>query len=227
MSSATPSPDQIRAALALLNWENRELSEAAGVAVETVYNVKSGATQPQAKVREKIRRAFEAHGIEFLDFDGVRRRPEGIDILEGPEGFEEFYDRVFAHVQRHGGLICVSGVDEDQFARHHGKEHTEAHIARMTALCAERDDIVFRALVREGDTNFVASGYAAYRWQPRHDFSAAPFYVFGDNLALITFDANPAPKVLMIRSAVFAEAYRKQFQIAWEAAKTPPGKRPR
>lgn len=225
MSSAVPSPDQIRAALALLHWENRDLSEAAGVAVETVYNVKSGATQPQAKIRDKIRHAFEAHGIEFLDFDGVRRRPEGIDILEGREGFEEFYDRVFDHVQRHGGLICVSGVDEEQFASHHGKEHAAAHIGRMSALCASRKDIAFHILIEEGDVNFVASAYASYRWLPREHFSAAPFYVFGDNLALITFDANPAPKVLIIRSAVFAEAYRKQFQIAWEAAKMPPGKR--
>ena len=85
--------------LLLLNWENRELSETADVAVETVNNVKSEiGSHP---TREKIRGAFEAHGIEFLEFDGVCRRPEGERHPRGREGFEEFYYR-FPRLKIHG-----------------------------------------------------------------------------------------------------------------------------
>jgi DNA-binding XRE family transcriptional regulator len=202
-----------------------ELADLAGVTRETLSDWETDTVTPRKATAEAVRAVLHGKGIEFLDYDGVRRRPDGIDILQGQEGFEQFYDRVYLHVKHHGGSICVSGVDEALFAKHHGPEHSRAHLERMTALCQSRHDISFKILIKEGDANFLASTYATYRWQPREHFSPTPFYLFGDRLALITFDADPAPKILLIRSAVFADAYRKQFQIAWEAAKDPPQKR--
>jgi hypothetical protein len=223
MGNQFPSASQIRAAMAMLKWENKELGEASGISEKTAYTVKMGLGRPQARVLDSIRKALEDSGIEFTEQDGVRRRLENVQVLQGSEDFRIFYDIVFDYLQHYGGTVCVSGVDEKLFAKYQGPQH-EQHVERMDRLTGERDDIQIMILVREGDTNFTASSYAAYRWQSRESFSPTAFYVFGDCLALISFLAENAPKVILIRSAVFAEAYRRQFAEDWTRAKIPPEK---
>jgi hypothetical protein len=219
-----PSASQIRAAMAMLKWENKELGEAADVAEKTAYSVKMGLSRPQPGVLAKIRKALEDSGIEFTEQDGVRRRSESVQVLQGPEDFRTFYDIVYEHVKQSGGTICVSGVDEKLFAKYQG-DQSQLHVERMNKLMKERDDIQVEILIREGDTNFTATSYASYRWQSRESFSPTAFYVFGDYLALISFQSENAPKVILIRSSVFAEAYRKQFAEDWSRAKIPPEKK--
>jgi hypothetical protein len=224
MGNPVISASQIRAAMAMLKWESRELGEAAGVSEKTVYSVKTGASRPWPRVLSSIRKALEDNGIEFTEQDGVRRRAESIQVLQGPDDFRAFYDIVYEHLKQNGGTVCVSGVDEKLFAKYQGPQHEE-HVRRMNDLTKERDDIEVKILIKEGDVNFVATSYAAYRWQSREAFSPTAFYVFGDCLALISFQSENAPKVILIRSPVFAEAYRRQFGQEWERAKIPPKKK--
>ena len=224
MGSQFPSASQVRAAMAMLKWENKELAEAANVAEKTAYAVKVGLSRPQADILTAIRKALEDNGIEFTEQDGVRRRSESVRVLQGPEDFRAFYDIVYEHLKHNGGTVCVSGVDEKLFAKYQGPQHGK-HVERMDSLLKERGDIEVMILVREGDTNFTATSYASYRWQSRESFNATAFYVFGDCLALISFQSENAPKIILIRSAVFAEGYRRQFAEDWSRAKLPPAKR--
>ncbi len=212
---------QIRAARMLAEWDAEELAKKAGLNRETIFNIERGTVQARSNTLDKILRAFSDHRIEFTDDQGVRFRPEGMDILNGSEGLETFFNQVYDFLSAHGGLVCVSGSDEAQFASHHGAEHAADYIKRMNKLVAKRKDIEYRVLIREGDMNFLATSYCQYRWQARDNFVATPFYVYGDTLALITFQARPAPKIMIIRSEAFANAYRRQFDIAWKVAKPP------
>ncbi len=209
--------------MAMLKWENKELHEASGVSEKTAYSVKMGLSRPQPAILASIRKAFEDNGLEFTEQDGVRRRSESVQVLQGPKDFQSFYDIVFDHLKQHGGTVCVSGVDERLFVKYQ-EQQAETHRERMNVLTKERGDIQVMILIREGDTNFVATSYASYRWQSRQSFSPTAFYVFGDCLALISFQSENAPKVILIRSAVFAEAYRRQFAEEWDRAKIPPEK---
>ena len=69
---------QIRAARALLGWEQRQLAEDAGVSVATVRRLERFAGPVSAYVAtvEAIRNVLEAAGIEFTNGDapGVRLR---------------------------------------------------------------------------------------------------------------------------------------------------------
>lgn len=215
---------QIRAARGLLRWRVEDLAQHTGLTREALTRMEDDAVQPREASIAKISRAFESQGVEFLDNQGVRFRPEGIDVFNGQGGLEAFFDQVYEFLKAQGGMVCVSGVDEAQFAAHHGAEHAAAHIKRMKKLTAQRDDIRFKVLIEEGDTNYMASDYCQYKWMSRDNFVPTPFYVFGDKLALITFQTTPSPKIMLIRSEVFAEAYRKQFDIAWRDSKDPPSK---
>jgi hypothetical protein len=75
----------------------------------------------------------------------------------------------------------------------------------------------FKILIKEGDTNFIASDYAEYRWVPKENFHSVPFYVFGNSLAFLIFGDDVI--VHMIQNAEIADAQRTQFKLVWETAK--------
>jgi transcriptional regulator with XRE-family HTH domain len=69
------SPDQIRAARALLNLEQQELAKRAQVSVATVRRVETvnGNTRVSPRAVASIQHALEAAGAEFIP-GGVRRK---------------------------------------------------------------------------------------------------------------------------------------------------------
>lgn len=64
---------QIRAARSLLSWEQSKLAEASGVAISTVKRLEGldGEITARPWTVEKIQKAFEAAGIEFIHGDRV------------------------------------------------------------------------------------------------------------------------------------------------------------
>jgi transcriptional regulator with XRE-family HTH domain len=70
------TPEQIRAARALLRLEQADLAERAHVSVATVRRLETvdSATKVAPTTVGEIRRALEAAGAEFIT-NGVRRRP--------------------------------------------------------------------------------------------------------------------------------------------------------
>lgn len=75
------SPEQVRAARALLRLGQVELARRAGVSAVTVRRVEAGSADVAASTVERLQRALEAAGIEFIE-GGVRRRPVRPDAEE-------------------------------------------------------------------------------------------------------------------------------------------------
>lgn len=72
------TPEQIRAARAVLRWTQADLANAAKVAAITIKDIEAGGVDSKILTLQKLRRAFEAAGIEFLD--------EGAPSLGGGPG---------------------------------------------------------------------------------------------------------------------------------------------
>jgi len=68
---------QIRAARALLHWSVHDLSQHCGVSESAISRAEKVDGMPgmQGRNLDAIRAAFEAHGIEFLDANGLRMNP--------------------------------------------------------------------------------------------------------------------------------------------------------
>ena len=66
------SSEQIRAARALLRWEQRDLAEASGVSLPTVKRLETrpGALAAQDRTIIQLRKALEVAGIEFIAENG-------------------------------------------------------------------------------------------------------------------------------------------------------------
>jgi transcriptional regulator with XRE-family HTH domain len=214
---------QVRAARALLGLKSSELADLAKITRKGVEDFERGATAPREATLNSISRALFEAGIEFTENDGVKRRTEDVQTFRGTDGFAQFYEIVYKHLSNFGGEVCISGVDERLFEKF--QKNQAEYIEKVSKLEKERGDIRALILIREGDENFVASAYAEYRWQNKESFSPTAFYVFGDHLALISFSSENPPHVVLITSAAFAEAYRKQFKDDFSRAKIPPKKK--
>ena len=64
------TPEQCRAARALLRWSQQDLAEKSGVGIVTVHQLEAGTNQPRRATIDVVIRAFEAAGIEFIDENG-------------------------------------------------------------------------------------------------------------------------------------------------------------
>ena len=66
----TITPEQCRAARALLDWSQTTLAEAAKAGQSTIAKFERGLRSPHASTLTSIRAALEAAGVEFLDPNG-------------------------------------------------------------------------------------------------------------------------------------------------------------
>ena len=68
------TPDQVRAARALLRMEQRELAARAQISVSTVRRLEAAEPNIAPETVGRVQTALEAAGAEFIE-RGVRRRP--------------------------------------------------------------------------------------------------------------------------------------------------------
>ena len=94
--SDTISPEQVRAARALLDWTREQLSEACGVRIQTLYRFERSQTHPHRRTATTIRRALELAGVQFIDPDGAGG--PGVRLAHSPE---REHERTRAHADEH------------------------------------------------------------------------------------------------------------------------------
>jgi transcriptional regulator with XRE-family HTH domain len=211
------TPNQIRAARGLLDWSQQDLAERAGVSKDSVKNIESGQTSPQMQTLARIKSAFEGVGIAFIEDEGVKRRKYEIRVLQGQQGFWDFYDDIYETIKANGGDILVHNVDESLFVKWLG-ERRWMHKDRMHKL----DNFKQKIIIRDGDTNFAANYTTTeYRWAAKGEFSQIPFYLYGHKLAMVMFEEEDV-SIYIIDQPKIAESYKVLFMSAWERAKIPP-----
>jgi predicted transcriptional regulator len=71
-----PTPGQMKAARALLEWTGEDLAREAGVSLITVRRAESADADPRALAYRAIVRALEDAGIVWLGSSGIDLRPK-------------------------------------------------------------------------------------------------------------------------------------------------------
>ena len=77
------SPEQCRAARALLDWSQDQLSKKASVGIVTVRQLEAGTHEPRRATLDVIRRALVDAGVEFIDENGGG---PGVRLRKSPKG---------------------------------------------------------------------------------------------------------------------------------------------
>lgn len=213
---------QLRAARGLMDWTRSELAKAAGLSAETIKNIEHGVYAPQESTVAAIVSTFAKHNVEFTEHDGIRRNTETVVIFQGPAGFRRFMDDVYEAAcdisasEAGDKPIYVSNVDDRLFVDNLG-EYARIHVDRMNRI----KNTKVRVLTGEKDFYRAEStDYIEYRWSGQDGDVQVPFYVYGDKFAVIIFKDESEPRIVVITSSLVAKAYREQFIILWNNAKT-------
>jgi transcriptional regulator with XRE-family HTH domain len=74
----TMTGEQLRAARAMVRWEQTELAQRANVSVKTIKRLEAVSGPLDARSNWSIQNALELAGIEFLDADDYRSRGDGV-----------------------------------------------------------------------------------------------------------------------------------------------------
>ncbi len=211
------TPEQIRAATSLLGMTQKSLSEATGITRANLNKFDKGQCKFRIDTMEKITSFFDNNGIHFTEHNGAEFKPK-TDIIElkGHHGFVTFSKDVLSVADCIGGEICVSGVEEHLFDKWRGK-FADEYLARMEEI-RKNSVFSFKILVSEEDDYYTASNYAEYKYVSSDSFTSTPFYVYGDRLAMILFEADDVT-IYIIRNKQLADAQRKQFNIVWNNVK--------
>ena len=74
------TPAQIRAARALIGWKQSDLAASSGVSEISIQNIERGQTDARQSTIAKIRDAFDAAGVVFLEKGVNRDGAEGVRL---------------------------------------------------------------------------------------------------------------------------------------------------
>lgn len=214
---------QLRAARGLLDWSRGDLSKASKISQETIKNIEHGIFRPQEATESALAAAFAIHGVEFIGSEGVAMRRDSVVRLEGPEGIKKFVDSVYSVAQQPYSQIdgdkpiCGSNFNDDLFAHHVG-EYLNFHVKRMNEI----SNLKVRILapndpIKESISKSRGSVYRECRKPSGQHSGNAPFYVYGDNLAILILDET-IPQIIVISSPPVAKAYRQHFDVMWKVA---------
>lgn len=95
------------------------------------------------------------------------------------------------------------------------------HRKRMAPLVQSRKDIFVRAILPHGDTDFISTNYAEYKWHPLNAPPPVPYYLFGDCVCIFGMETGPSQKIILISSPTIAATFIHQFDSSWKIAVTP------
>jgi transcriptional regulator with XRE-family HTH domain len=208
---------QIRAARALLNWNQSQLAENSNVARGTIKNIENGDTAPRRDTAAAIQEAFENFGVEFLPGSGVCIRETSIQFLQGDDGISQMWDDIYhTCLKEKTDDIMIFGIREIEPSRGELYEILLKHIDRL-----EKAGIRERILIEEGDYNYV-NEWNSYRWLPKDNFNTAPILCYADKIAIFIWD-EPS-QATIIHNVQYAKSFRALFNFAWDRAIVPPMK---
>ncbi len=194
----TLTPDQLRAARALLNISQDELARGAGVAVTSIRQFELGATANLQQKTENALLTHLGHKIEFIGTRGVALREADHSVLDGKDAIARLYEDIEEHLHGQDGaeILFLCGepclFTPDLAPRLISLK--EAGFACRTICHDEKTDEPVR---------IIPQGFAPLALQA----------VYGSTVAQML---GPE-RILIARSQTLADGQRRVFELLWAA----------
>lgn len=199
---------QLRAARGLLDWTRTELAEFAKISPETVKNIEHGTFRPQEQTAQAIYAAFAQHDVVFTDDQGVKIADKSVRVYQGVEQYGKFLEFIFEQMKNGGDTYQLNYPDS--VIKRFGGEYGKTYLEKMSTV----KNLNAKCLVPEGDTNFPAK-YCEYRWLPKVNMQALPYYMFGDHVSLLSAVSDDDVAFIVIHSPLLAQVLRDQHAKYW------------
>lgn len=200
----TISPEQIRAARAILDWSREDLASATSLSPDTIRRIESDALQPRTSTLSAIKAAFERRDIQFLPNNGLARQDNTVTVLEGKSCLVRLYDDIYHALKDTGGEVLVLCADDRSL-------EPEVMLAENRLRAA---GIRMRQLIEAGNEMHVGPDNE-YRTIPSAFFHHEMQVVYGTRVASCLSSKH---KVVIINDGSWATMARKTFDLMWQNA---------
>jgi hypothetical protein len=185
-----------------------------GLSPSTIRNLEQGdVALGRGDSYVAIRRVVEENGLEFTEFDGIRARPRGVRVFDGPQAIECFWEHVSKTAGEFGGdilVICPTlGMLLDCFgvtASRLGSIESLSDIAPIKCLLSDSE---VAPTVGEAVQFRAVSGLQAW---------PAPYFMYGDRVCFSVWDGGGSLRFIAIQSSSQATAWSSHFLKLWDAA---------
>jgi transcriptional regulator with XRE-family HTH domain len=205
---------QIRAARAFLDWSQEDLAGATNLSIATIRKLELGFTSPRFATTNLIRHVFESAGLEFIDSNGIRYRPEDIIVYQHEQGLADFYENILKILSMTCGelLIVTSSIDALLPSKNLKASQAFRNLLRSNITPS------IKCLVTETCNQIDSLQGLECRSLSKHYVDPIPFIVYGTQYATVICNSDPSGKIVVVRSASAAAASRRQFYSMWEKA---------
>lgn len=207
------SPEQIRAARALVGWKQEDLADASDMSLTAIRSLEMG-YRPRHSTMDAVRTAFEDAGLEFIEGDGVRRRNEAIKIYESKDNCDRFFDEVAATAKKEGSAVLVSIKSPSVLTHPCGLTRT-TNLERLELL---RASVPIQCLLAETIPPGLFTSSLEMRLAPANSLGVASCLIYGNKYAEIVQEARHNFLIVVFSIAAVAHDYRKQFLSEWSAS---------
>lgn len=208
------SPPLVKAARALLEWDQRDLAAASGLSMTAINNFERGLGRTRPATLDAIKSALEDHGIEFPASGGLRRIDDVTRIFRhtGPDFVTISNREIYATLRKPRSEILTCSVDDTLWFSPQVKETNAEFNAWRKKL-----DIRGKTLVPEENLVFN---------EPRHQYRVLPspligkitYVIFADRISFLSWRKK---QVLIIRDKSIVDTFREQFTYLWSLGKKP------
>lgn len=205
---------QIKAARALLDWSQDDLADATRLSIATIRKLELGYISPRYTTTSVLRQVLEGAGIEFVDPDGVRRRPDEIAMYQGSDGNLAFFDDVCQTVKRTGSDFVLIETPEISFLpRANGNNYKT-----FERILDSNGSSSIKCLLTDVFDFPLSTPRLEFRLISKHYVDPMPFCVYGDKFAMIVAGNSINSKIVVLRSPCASQASKRQFVSMWEKA---------
>lgn len=204
---------QLKAARALLGWSQDHLAIAARVSPTTIRNLESGDMSPRNSTTETIKRAIEDAGLEFIEPEGVRMRPEDIKVFHGAYSCDQLLDDM-QQTSREGCREIVS-VFTSQGALSKFCDVRTEYLERLEKIS---ESTSIKIIVPDLLTPPTILANLQFRMAHKQNIGPVTFFAYGKKHALVMSCGESGFKFLVINMFGFSEVYRRHFYEIWENA---------
>lgn len=205
---------QIRAARAVLNWSQSDLARMAEISLTTIRNIEVKAIAPRMTTMGMIYNALSAAGIEFIEPDGVRRRPSDLYIFEGRNGGKDFFEDLRHSTRKSGGDVFIVTPTAEDFARYCGL----SSILELDALADLNNTVEIRCLLTAATEMPLSTPRFQFRSISKNFVDPVPFCAYGQKYAIAVPNGEPFSKLIVVEALKMAAIARQHFLSLWDKA---------
>ncbi len=200
------TPALSRGARGLIDWQQSELAEQAGLSLTAIKNFESGKKRVHARTLSAIQGAFESHGVAFPISGGVQLIEDITSVIRfsGPDFIQKWNEDIYTAVRHPHEEVLTASVSEELWPK------TAA--SRTYYEWRERMQINTKYLVPEGQKTFNAP-LKFYRVVPKEMLGKITYGIYVDRIAFVLWKKR---QVIVLRNINVVQTFRAQFLFLWK-----------